>query len=86
MNPINLEQRIEAADERHWKVVMNELEKLTDSQLSKIAAIIGIKFTSQATARRDELINILDESTWREFFTAYHKVMGKRFVLDPTEV
>jgi hypothetical protein len=59
-----------------------ELENLTDEQLRKLLPLVGISFKDNNSVDRDNMIAVMDETTWGDFFTAYRKVTGKPFTLD----
>jgi len=65
-----------------YATFITAIESLSNVQLRELSENLDIRFTKKTSFDRDALINIMDETTWEKFFTAYHKVVGQPFLLD----
>jgi hypothetical protein len=80
---LNLDEVIENNDGPEFDTFEGELEKLSKEQLEQLIVEEDVYKAEQVeTTDRDFLEIDAAEVSWREFFSAYHKVVGRPFVLD----
>ncbi len=60
----------------------NEIEKLSREQLWQILQLVGISFGTRTDIEHHDLVYVMRETSWEDFFTAYRKVLGHSFPLD----
>jgi hypothetical protein len=82
MKPEYLADMIEGAPNEERVAFEADLDKLTDEQLRRLLPFIGVSFRDDNSVGRDDMIAVMGETTWGEYFTAYRSVVGKPSALE----
>ncbi len=73
---------IKNADEHglteEYDIFYSEIEGLETEQLRQILPLIGISFGHHnADVIRDDMLSVMHEAKWNNFFAAYRKITGR---------
>jgi hypothetical protein len=68
--------------EEEYDAFSDEIESLSTEELRQILPLLGVVFSDPSTVDRVDALLAMNETTWREYFVAFHRITRRSSSLD----